>query len=221
MFLDNHSDPLLNERREPLTAWERSLRPANSSNRLVLVTLLVTTLLLVVALSRGWLVWPGEERSRTQRGAVGATASTAVAPASTLPPQTTSTAEPVVTPRVQHITKCLTASGGATYSDGPCPAGMRAGTVAVRPDVNLADGMNPNARAVSIQENSLVTQELVAHERRVAMNVDGVVAECGQLDSVIARLDAAARQPLPGSEQDRIRGERKRARDRQFALRCR
>lgn len=218
MFLDNQSDPLLSERREPPTAWERSLRPANSSNRLLLVTLLVATLLLVVALSRGWLVWPGQERSRTQRGAVGSPASTAVAPASALPPETGSRAEP---PRVQHFTKCLTASGGATYSDGPCPAGMRASTVAVRPDINLADGMNPNARAASIQENSLVTQELVAHERRVAMNVDGVVAECGQLDSVIAALDAEARQPLPGSEQDRIRGERKRARDRQFALRCR
>ena len=71
-----------------------------------------------------------------------------------------------------------------------------------------------------MRENRAAAQEFVAHERRVAMNVDSSVWECGQLESLIASLDAAARQPLSGYEQDRLRGERKRARDRQFALRC-
>lgn len=71
-----------------------------------------------------------------------------------------------------------------------------------------------------MRENRAAAQELAAHERRVAMNVDNSVWECGQLESLIASLDAAARQPLSGYQQDRLRGERKRARDRQFALRC-
>jgi len=218
--MDDPYDPLMNERREPMTAWERGLRPASSSNRVLFVALVVATSLAAVALSRGWLVWPGQGQSQTQRGASSSTAPTAVASASASTPSDAPASESVATLRIQHITKCVTPSGGATYSDGACPAGTRASTVAVRPDVNLADGMNPSARAASMQENSVVTQELLAHERRVAMNVDSAGAECGQLDSVIAALDAAARQPLTGSEQDRLRGERKRARDRQFALRC-
>jgi hypothetical protein len=93
--------------------------------------------------------------------------------------------------------------------------------VAVQPDINLADGMNPRAREASMRENSAVAQEMVAHERLAAMNVDGSMSECNHLESLITSLDAAARQPLPGYEQDRLRDERKRARDRQFALRSR
>jgi hypothetical protein len=51
------------------------------------------------------------------------------------------------------------------------------------------------------------------------MNVTQASSECAQLDSLIAALEAAARLPQSGSEQGRLRQERKRARDRQFALR--
>ena len=62
-----------------------------------------------------------------------------------------------------------------------------------------------------MRENRVAAQELSAHERRVAMNVDSTVFECNQLESLIASLNAAARQPLSGYQQDRLRGERKRA----------
>lgn len=44
--------------------------------------------------------------------------------------------------------------------------------------------------------------------------------ECLSLTRHIEQLDAWARQPLSAQQQDRIRDQRKQARDRQFALRC-
>lgn len=43
---------------------------------------------------------------------------------------------------------------------------------------------------------------------------------CSQLDEQVRHLDALARQPLSAPAQDRIRSERKAARDAQFSLRC-
>ena len=63
--------------------------------------------------------------------------------------------------------------------------------------------------------------EGLRRQERVARNVDNTASECSELEARIRGLDAAARQPLPGFEQDRIRNEKKQARDRQFALRCR
>lgn len=45
-------------------------------------------------------------------------------------------------------------------------------------------------------------------------------AECRSLDARVNHLDSLARQPQSGAMQDWIRGERKKARDRQFGLRC-
>jgi hypothetical protein len=92
--------------------------------------------------------------------------------------------------------------------------------VKLRPDSNLADGMSAEARQASNRGSAMAAQQVAAHERRVAMNMMLASSECAQLDSLIAALDAAARLPQLGSEQDRLRQERKRARDRQFALRC-
>lgn len=45
-------------------------------------------------------------------------------------------------------------------------------------------------------------------------------AECKLLDARVQELDALARQPQSAATQDWIRSERKKARDRQFELRC-
>lgn len=122
--------------------------------------------------------------------------------------------------RTQRVAKCVSPTGAVTYSDRPCPASTRPGAVELRPDSNLADGMSLEARQASNRSSAMAAQQLAAHERRLAMNMTQSSSECAQLDSLIAALDAAARLPQSGIEQDRMRGERKRARDRQFALRC-
>lgn len=45
-------------------------------------------------------------------------------------------------------------------------------------------------------------------------------AECRHLDEAVAALDAYARQPLTGGEQDRVARQRRELRDQQFRLRC-
>ena len=90
----------------------------------------------------------------------------------------------------------------------------------MKPDANIADGMAQDARQASMRRNSAIAQSVYEHERRVAMNVDSFSSECAQLNALIASIDAAARQPLSGFEQDRLKDQRRRARDRQFALRC-
>ena len=128
--------------------------------------------------------------------------------------------ESASSPRVHRFAKCISPKGAASYSDGPCPPGTRSGEVAVQPDDNLADGMTDEARRASLRRNSAIAQSAVEYERRVATNVDASVMECAQLNALVASIDAMARQPQPGFEQDRLRDQRKRARDRQFALRC-
>ena len=92
--------------------------------------------------------------------------------------------------------------------------------VAVRPDLNLADGMSRAERVASIRDSRIRAEASAEYERWVAAQVDSPSLECAQRDAQISALDAEARQPLPGWRQDEIRELRKKARDRQFALRC-
>lgn len=213
----DHSDPWMNQSREPMTASERALRPSGPSNRVLFLLAVVVMLALALSAFFGWSSWRG---ARAPHGAPVAPPQGNTAPA---PPPGKEVRRPELqhpAPRVQHFAKCVSRTGAATYSDGACPAGTEASTVSVKPDTNLADGMSPEARAASIRRNSVAAQDVIEHERRVAVNGDAFVAECSYLSSQIAAIDAAARQPLPGYEQDRLKDQRRRARDRQFALRC-
>lgn len=206
--------------RAPLTAFERRLRPAPSSNRPLVLAVLVVGLLAALALllSQGWFRADDSARRGPPDPAAGRVSP--AAPSVPLPP---SSAVPASSPqpRIERITKCVNSAGAASYSDGPCPAGLRSATVELRPDSNLADGMSPQAREASSQQNREAAQARAAHERRVAMQVDGAVSACASLEAEIAWLDAAARQPQSAGTQDDLRARRKQARDRQFALRCR
>jgi hypothetical protein len=54
----------------------------------------------------------------------------------------------------------------------------------------------------------------------VAQAPDNKAWRCKRLAAEVAALDAYARHPLSAGEQDRLRHERKKARDQQFRLRC-
>lgn len=90
-------------------------------------------------------------------------------------------------------------------------------------------------RIVSVPDNMPFQQQVEVAQQRVASSREltqqmppqptvnrqsQVNAECKALDERVTQLDAMARQPQSGQMQDWIRGERKTARDRQFALRC-
>jgi hypothetical protein len=218
MRKEDSSDPWLNQSRTPLTAWEKALRPLGPSNRgLFLLAAAAAALAALVALNdwrdSGPLRIPAERQA-----APAAPPSKNASPAlrydqRELKPESTS--------RVQRFAKCISPAGAATYTDGSCPADARASEVSVTPDVNLAEGMSQDARQASMRRNSAIAQSVLEHERQVAMNVDSSSTECAQLNALIASIDAAARQPQSGLEQDRLKDQRRRARDRQFALHCR
>jgi len=92
--------------------------------------------------------------------------------------------------------------------------------MSVQPDSNLADGMPLEARQTSMRNNAVLAQANLEQEVRVARSIASAGTECADLNARIATIDAAARQPQPGFEQDRLKEQRKRARDRQFVLHC-
>lgn len=214
MPFEDSRDHFMNARREPAELRER--RATSNLASWMVGMLVVVAALAGLALSLKWIELNGF-RSAPRDTLVQDPPSPQFAPNAL--PQETSPPR-AAGPRVDHVTKCVSGAGSASYSDGPCPAGSRAALVTLEPDSNLADGMSPAARAQSMSENRAAAQALSAYERRVAMNADSTVSQCATLNAVVASLDAAARQPLPAFEQDRVREERKRARDRQFALRC-
>lgn len=221
MSSDPRPDPL-QPRREALSAWERSLRP--TAERHWLLWLVLGALLVFVAW-RGadWLL--AQHAQRVARLA-------ASPPPVRLPSVPSPTSKPRAatdvavrpappTPESYGVTKCLSPSGQAAYSDGPCPAGARASTVWVQPDLNLADGMSRAEREASMRNNSAVAAQVQQYERRVAQNTGGdVLGQCAALDAQIKSIDAAARQPQSAWMQDRLTRERKEARDLQFRMRC-
>ena len=217
MRKEDSRDPWLNQSHTPTTAWENALRPSRSSNRMLF---LLAAAAAAVAAFVAYNGWRDSAALRNQHERQVVPAKPPEVGASLAPGSEGRDLNPAPRPRVQRFAKCISPAGVATYSDGPCPAGTLAGEVSVTPDSNLAEGMPQDARQASIRRNSAIAQSVFEHERRVAMNVVTSSTECAQLNALIASIDAAARQPLSGSEQDRLSDQRRRARDRQFALHC-
>lgn len=212
--------PLAGSERAPTSAWERALRPDGSSLWLFVLLLIAAGVFLALA------VWTALQDARQGP----ATSTTSAVPTASMSrgPETNVPVDPGMStgpqPRTQQISKCTSRTGSATYSDGPCPAGTFASVMTVRPDDNIVDGMTREAREASIGSNTAVAQGAAQRERQIASNGPEAggsrAAECGWLSTSIAAIDAAARQPRSGYEQDRLKAERMRMRDRQFALRC-
>ncbi|AVQ82890.1 MULTISPECIES: hypothetical protein [unclassified Variovorax] len=216
---DDDYDPM-RERREAMTAWEHGLRPKPDRHWALWLALAVLAVYLFY-MGAEWLL----AQQRAQKQSAGPTM--AVPPGIAPPPQDARPAPspPVASPGATgpdtfEVTKCLTPSGKAAYSDGPCPEGSRATTVRLRRDVNIADGMSPQAREASIRDNAAVAAQQLQYERQVAQNVANEMGECSGLAEHINWIDAIGRQPQGAYSQDWLRDERKRTRDRQFRLGC-
>lgn len=212
---NNENDPM-QERREAITVWEQGLRPKPQRHWALWLALAALTVFLFY-LAAEWLLTQGTAR-RPDRpmGTPSPTAPPMARPAPSVP----SPSRDAVTPDTFEVTKCLTPSGKAAYSDGPCPEGSRTTTVRLRRDVNIADGMSLEEREASIRNNTVIAAQQHRYEREVAQNVDRAMAECSGLAEHIKWLDALGRQPQSTYSQDWQREERRRTRDRQFRLAC-
>lgn len=132
------------------------------------------------------------------------------------PPQPAQPQATLTEPGSRIITKC-TGGGKTTYSDGECPQGSAASQLVTKADYNLMAGLTPEQlAAVKRLDAHATTAATVAQNSPVVTNT----SECKALDAQIANLDAMARQPQTMQMQDWIRDQRKKARDRQFAIRC-
>ncbi len=132
------------------------------------------------------------------------------------PPQPAQPQAPLTEPGSRVVTKC-TGGGKTTYSDGDCPQGSATSQLFTKADYNLVAGLTPQQlAAVKRLDAQAATAATVAQNSPVVTDT----SECKALDAQIASLDAMARQPQTMQMQDWIRDQRKKARDRQFAIRC-
>ncbi|MBC7610353.1 MAG: hypothetical protein H7228_12425 [Polaromonas sp.] len=114
------------------------------------------------------------------------------------------------------VTKCVV-SGKTSYGDSNCAAGAVASKVVTRTNQNLiaAVPVPPSAQTTAPAPASTAVAQANPGPDYAALK-----AECAWLDAHIKYLDDLARQPNSAQTQDRIREERKVARDRQFRIRC-
>lgn len=82
-------------------------------------------------------------------------------------------------------------------------------------DQKVALAEQQRASAARSQSQSNVTITSRGQDQHAARK-----AECAALDARVQHLDSMARQPQGAQTHDWIRGERKKARDRQFEIRC-
>ena len=129
----------------------------------------------------------------------------------------------IIYPQVQGIpaqtnvvTKCIV-QGKVTYSDVGCPSGAVTKNIATTNNQNL---MVAVTAPVSAQVTGPSQALPISAQVNPGPDYAATKAECTALDLQIKSLDSMARQPQSGQTQDWIRGERAKARDRQFRLRC-
>ncbi len=117
----------------------------------------------------------------------------------------------------RSVTKC-TVNGKTSYGDASCVAGAKATQIVTRENHNL---MAPvRVQAVTKTEEPAHPPSVVAQSDQ-SIDQAAMKAECMALEERIKYLDAMARQPQSGQMQDRIREDRKNARDRQARIPCR
>lgn len=129
--------------------------------------------------------------------------------------QTPNQAGPDGAPAEQSIvTKCVV-NGKTSYGDGTCATGAITSKVVTRANQNLMAAVTvPPVDQAAAPLSPGIAQ---AHP---GPDYAAVKAECMWLETHIKYLDDLARQPNTAQTQDRIREERKTARDRQFTILC-
>lgn len=128
------------------------------------------------------------------------------------------------------MSRCVSATGATSYSDGSCGPDQRGTRIEARNDINIADGLRPPtpqelAEQERQEEQTAVRSAAVGQQIHAAnKNSAGrptLQSGCALLDMQIQRYDEMARQPQSASMQDWVSENREEVRDQQFRLRCR
>ncbi len=130
-------------------------------------------------------------------------------------------AEPNQLPAPGTVSKCVV-NGKVTYSDAACPKEAIVGRVKLIP----TDPGTVSQKPMAVSSPSVVSQQSdTASEPQPTIHAPtqaapAKTAECRHLDEVVKEVDKQALQPLTLQQQDLLRVDRKKARDRQFFLGC-
>ena len=123
--------------------------------------------------------------------------------------------------RADSIYLCKSYGGATFWASGHCSLH----SAHIERIVNVPNGL-PWEQKVSLAEQEASQRraaESSVSQPVVSSSVSASAAnqsECEALDAQIVQLDAMARQPQSGQTQDWIASQRKKARDRQFQIRC-
>lgn len=125
--------------------------------------------------------------------------------------------------RSSHILyQCKPYSGGSFWSTRHCNQQQ----ALVDRMVNVPRNMTLNQK-IALAERSVVNAQPPAQRTTAPAPISPRSAglsnkqrECNDLDEEIRAIDARTRQPIRASEQDQLRAQRQKARDRQFEILC-
>lgn len=136
-------------------------------------------------------------------------------------PQRTTQTQPNQPPAPGTVNKCVV-NGKVTYSDAACPKDAVVGSVKLPSPVSVDAYQQartaPVPTAVFQQSASGSESQPTLHTPSQAAPAKS--AECKLLDELVKQIDIRALQPQSLQQQDLLREDRKKARDRQFFLGC-
>ena len=194
----------------------RPFGPPKTSNSIGLATIFLVLLTLAAAYAGyQWFLIPITSSSTstasetTKRNPSAVQSSPSYMPAKPAP-------APAAQPDARVVTKCV-ANGKTSYGDNDCAPGAATTEVTARSNLNLVAGLKPEQIAAAQRLDEQAVSPITVAQANAAPSS---AAECHALNEKIASLDAMARQPQSVQTQDWIRGERKKARDRQFQIQC-
>ena len=117
------------------------------------------------------------------------------------------------------VIKC-TMNGKTIYSDENCPAGAKAQQVQLHDTAGIISPQKEALSTLTARRHAADNTQVRSMQQPVTMSAQPKQAECDSLNKHIELLDSMARQPQSGQTQDWITQERRKTRDRQFAIRC-
>ena len=133
------------------------------------------------------------------------------------PPRNIIYQQPYIRQAYQTVVIKCNVQGKVSYGDATCPPGAITQSIATNSNQNVMVAVKaPAAEQVA----ELVQTSPIYAQNQSSSAYAVMKAECMALEERIKYLDSLARQPQSGQTQDWIRGERDKARSRQFSLKC-
>ena len=200
-------------------------RPAPKQASILSIVLTVVAVLFLLYKAALW--WQDNELKKNMAAAPAAL-TPSDAPPKVEPARTFTAKAPKAAPAQPNqpaapgtVNKCVV-NGKVTYSDAACPQQATVGSVKLPPSVPM-DATQPAKTALLAPSVSQQTEAVAEPQPTLHSPVQAAppkAAEWKYLDDLVRQIDKRALEPQSLQQQDLLRADRKKARDRQFFLSC-